>query len=30
MHITKFVAPNDKLYQDAQQRFEGGAANGKK
>lgn len=30
MHITKFVAPNNKLYQDAQQRFEGGAANGKK
>jgi hypothetical protein len=30
MHINKFVAPDRKLYQDAQKRFDGGAANGKK
>ena len=30
MHITKFVAPDTKLYLDAQKRFDGGAANGKK
>lgn len=30
MHITKFVAPDTKLFEDAQRRFEGGAAGGKK